>query len=331
MSPFLKRALPLLILFALLLPVGIYFAGKKAPPPAVAPAPVETAAASPTLSVLADTPDWSALEVFQETITRDDFERLLTTVFASGSAWRRFIDIDENEARIQTGDSAEFLLRFAPPGQAATPPRAWKTTADLPPAPPGKPLDGLHIAIDPGHIGGEWAKIEERWFVVGDGTPVREGDMTLKVAGLLKTQLETFGATVSLVRTKAEPVTPLRPEDLLGLAAETLDASATPAAIRRTAERFFYRTAEIRARAELVNETLKPDLVLCLHFNAERDRAVKTPCQHQGGHKGQPAPQPVHGQRGQPGADAVKLMLGEPEQRHGPKAEGKGELRAFHG
>jgi hypothetical protein len=35
------------------------------------------------------------------------------------------------------------------------------------------------------------------------------------------------------------------------------------------AERLFYRTAEIHARAQRVNETLKPDLVLCLHFNAD--------------------------------------------------------------
>jgi len=38
---------------------------------------------------------------------------------------------------------------------------------------------------------------------------------------------------------------------------------------RKLAERLFYRTAEIRARAELVNHSIKPDLVLCLHFNAE--------------------------------------------------------------
>jgi hypothetical protein len=32
----------------------------------------------------------------------------------------------------------------------------------------------------------------------------------------------------------------------------------------------FYRLAEIRRRAELVNTQLKPDLVVCVHFNAER-------------------------------------------------------------
>ena len=35
------------------------------------------------------------------------------------------------------------------------------------------------------------------------------------------------------------------------------------------AEKLFYRTAEIRARADKVNDRIEPDLVLCLHLNAE--------------------------------------------------------------
>jgi hypothetical protein len=111
--------------------------------------------------------------------------------------------------------------------------------------------------------------MEERWFVVGDGTPVCEGDMTLLVARLLKPRLEALGAEVSMVREKCEPVTPLRPESLLNAAEDAGADPDSPAALQRLAERLFYRTAEIRARAKLVNSTLKPDLVLCLHFNAE--------------------------------------------------------------
>jgi hypothetical protein len=104
--------------------------------------------------------------------------------------------------------------------------------------------------------------MEGRWFSVDGGPPVCEGDLTLKVAQLLKPRLESLGASVSLVRSTNEPLTPLRPADLLSEAPSDGDP-------RKQAERLFYRTAEIRARAELVNLTLKPDLVLCLHFNAE--------------------------------------------------------------
>jgi N-acetylmuramoyl-L-alanine amidase len=290
MSLFSKRQLPLLFIASILLLVVVLFLLRPATPvdPPPAPSEIPTAglppeetrpavadfpeAPPPALSILASAPDWTLLEKFQETITREDFEQQLSGVFTTGDAWRNVIEIDEEEARIQTGfspDEGTFHLRFAPAGETVTAPRNWRSTAELPAAPLEKPLDGLHIAIDPGHIGGKWAKMEERWFVVGDGQPVREGNMTLKVANLLKPRLESLGATVSLVRDKLEPVTPIRPEALLSLAQESSAPDDSPASLQRLTERLFYRTAEIRARAELVNETIKPDLVLCLHFNAE--------------------------------------------------------------
>jgi hypothetical protein len=72
-----------------------------------------------------------------------------------------------------------------------------------------------------------------------------------------------------MVRDSPDPITPLRPEALMELAADSGDDQATEESLRKFAERLFYRTAEIRARAELVNRTLMPDLVLCLHFNAD--------------------------------------------------------------
>ncbi len=246
------------------------------PPPAEDPAPVDPPAEEERpplslLSVLAENPDWQALEAFQETITRSDFERLLTTVFTTGEAWRGYITIGDAEAHIHTGRPEPddvFILRFAGADPAPLP-RHWRSTSELPPAPEGKPLDGLHIAIDPGHIGGEWARMEERWFVVGGGQPVCEGDMTLHVANLLRPRLEALGAKVSLVRETPEPVTPLRPDSLASAARDAHAPEDSPESLRRFAERLFYRTAEIRERARIVNETLQPDLVLCLHFNAE--------------------------------------------------------------
>jgi N-acetylmuramoyl-L-alanine amidase len=266
MSPLLKRALPLLVALALLLPAVIYLTMKKVPPAQ----PAKTPIIPPTLSELGKKPDWSQLEVFQNTISRADFERLLTSFFTAGGTWKPFIEITDAAARIRTGAEPEYFeLRFATSNLTKPVPRRWKTTAELPPASEEKPLDGLHIAIDPGHIGGDWAKIEERWLLVGEGPPIREGDMTLLVAKLLKPKLEALGARVSMVREKTEPVTPLRPDSLMDIAADTADAPDSPDALRKLAERLFYRTAEIRARAKLVNETLKPDLVLCLHFNAD--------------------------------------------------------------
>ena len=146
------------------------------------------------------------------------------------------------------------------------------------------PLSGVKIAIDPGHLGGSWAKMEERWFQIGNSIPVVEGDMTLRVAQILAPRLESLGATVTLVRSAPGPVTTVRPEALKAQAEASLrergvtnlrpsylgpDDPNREDSIPWEAERLFYRVDEIHTRAEIVNEKIRPDLVLCLHFDAE--------------------------------------------------------------
>jgi hypothetical protein len=145
-------------------------------------------------------------------------------------------------------------------------------------------LSGVKIALDPGHIGGEWAKMEERWFKSGDAPPVEEGEMTLRVAKMLAAKLRELGARVSFVRDKAEPVTPFRASDFRETARGILKAGGNEnppeefegpddplreQSVRWQSEILFYRASEIRERGRLVNSKLRPDVVLCLHFNAE--------------------------------------------------------------
>lgn len=240
-------------------------------PPAPPAPPEQPAEPPPALSVLGEAPDWTSLERYQETIGREEFERLLDGVFSSAGGWKAWVEINDDAAKVRTGgaDSDEwFVLRFAK-DDAVRAPRHWRSAAELGPAPAARPLAGMKIAIDPGHIGGEWAVMEERWLSIGGGPPVCEGDMTLHVAKLLKPRLEALGAEVSLVRTTPEPVTPLRSESLETIASSGDAAPGSPEDLRKFAERLFYRTAEIRARAKRVNDELRPDLVLCLHFNAD--------------------------------------------------------------
>lgn len=245
------------------------------PPRPGAPAdrpPMPPAPSAPLLSVLAQPPDWSRLGRFHHALTRPEFETLLTSVFVTGGRWREFIEIHDDAVDIRhDADPATGMTRipFASDGRRAVPVRGWRRARELPPFPPGRPLDGLRIAIDPGHLGGPWAMLEERWLQVGDGAPVCEGDMTMAVARHLKPMLEALGASVFLVRDGSDPATRHRPESLLPLAEASAGVAAPDEVIRKTAERLFYRTAEIRARADLVNQHIRPDLVLALHFNAE--------------------------------------------------------------
>ena len=239
------------------------------------------------LSVLGRKPDWSALEKYQATITHDEFVHLLEQVYGSHGYSPELIKIESNAARILMSADAKdyFVLHFAKSAADRRPVPRWRTVPSALPAHVGaEPLTALHIALDPGHLGGTWAQMEERWFKIHDAPPVQEGDMTLWVARLLAPRLESLGAKVSLVRKKTEPLTPYRPSDFEKIARQLLlrtgvadprenfDGPADPQkeqTIGWQRQLLFYRNSEIRRRASLVNSRLRPDLVLCLHFNAE--------------------------------------------------------------
>ena len=221
----------------------------------------------PRLADLGKAPDWSALKRYDGVLSRDEFDTALQDIYLLGP--NRHFDITNEGVRVASTISQHVpRVAFAQGESRTSPPRYWRPASELPLAPEGRPLDGVRIAIDPGHIGGEWAHMEERWYQIEETTPVTEGDMTLLTAKLLAPDLEALGAVVTLVRSRPDPVTELRPDDLRGYA-ERLLSGAPEEKIISLSERMFYRTAEIRARARLVNNTIRPDLVLCLHFNAE--------------------------------------------------------------
>ncbi len=125
--------------------------------------------------------------------------------------------------------------------------------------------------------------MEGRWFKLGESKPVMEGNLTLMTAEHLAKKLATMGAQIVWVRRSNRPTTEKRPSDFFELARGILAAqgNAEPRTtytefedpgrgntVQFQAELLFYRMSEIRRRAEIVNRDLKPDLVLCLHFNA---------------------------------------------------------------
>ena len=104
--------------------------------------------------------------------------------------------------------------------------------------------------------------------------------MTLIVAKLLKKRLEALGAEVWLTRSRNGATTSLRPNKLRKAAEGSLQeegASLSPTRLQFEAERLFYRVGEIRNRARVVNELIRPVLVICLHFNAEEWGILHTP------------------------------------------------------
>lgn len=251
--------------------------------------------AADSLGVLGAHPRWNVLEKYQETITHDEFAHLIQDVYCTHGFADDLIKIENDSARILKNRDAQsfFTLRFAKDeGACHRVPRLWRPAKSLPAPKQNKPLAGLRIALDPGHLGGKWAKMEERWFQVGDSPPIQEGDLVLRVARLLAPRLKELGATVFFVRKNNQPITTKRPDDFKELAkkilikngvpeprkdVEDLNDPAKEQTVRWQSEILFYRYSEIRRRAVLVNSKLQPDLVLCLHFNAEGWGDPKSP------------------------------------------------------
>lgn len=246
-----------------------------------------TFAADNNIGILGSKPKWDVLEHYQGTITHDELAHLINDVYCTHGIPDDLVRIDQGSAQIMTDRTTQsaFTLEFAADKNSkARVPRLWRPAKALPPAKPSKPLAGVRIALDPGHLGGKWAKMEERWFQVGSSKPVTEGDLTLRVSRLLATRLRKLGATVLFVRNSTQPTTPKRPADFRELAKNILIKNGVPrprdqvlnpldpekeGSVRWQSEMLFYRYSEIRRRAVLVNSKLHPDLVVCLHFNAE--------------------------------------------------------------
>lgn len=230
---------------------------------------------NPHISSLGEAPDWAQLDTYQNTITKADFVRQIKEVYTVSDSWQKWIDLNEDHALItqSAGDTEAKKYRLAFADSASkTIQRSWRGVAELPAATISKPLNDVIIAIDPGHIGGEWAELEERNFSVKGIKPVREGEMTLIVAQKIKVALEQLGAEAILVRDKLAPVNPLRPEHYTHDAYEEIVGRGlipSSALVDSLRKKMFYRIGEIRNRARIINSIIKPDFVICLHFNAD--------------------------------------------------------------
>ena len=234
----------------------------------------------PFIARLGEVPDWSALDDYQRTITREEFTYLLHHCYArSPEEASDHIQIRSDRVLIlkqsNFPERGWYDLRFRTEDKLSTDgPRFWRKPVEMDDLPDNstKPLQGLRIAIDPGHIGGEWVTWDDRHFLLGKDTiPVREGEMTLTVARVLERDLTLLGATVFLSRESHHPTTTERVETLGEEARAYLLQRwqiPSPRLIASTAKSMFAISSEIRARGELLNGSFQPDLALCLHFDA---------------------------------------------------------------
>lgn len=229
---------------------------------------------SANLTDLSEAPDWNQLEEYQFTITREDFVRLLGDVYTINEEWKKWIEVSDDYATIRThleDESRTYQLHFSNAERQEEVVKYWRKKGSIKLSDGNLPLEGLRVLLDPGHIGGNFASIEERKFKFNETAPVQEGNLSLIVAKHLETQLEALGAEVDLTRYENEPVNPKRARDYAEYARLKMEANnkiITEDTLLRESEKLFYRAGEIRERAKVVNTEYKPDIAICIHFNA---------------------------------------------------------------
>ncbi|MBT3982076.1 MAG: hypothetical protein HOE90_12025 [Bacteriovoracaceae bacterium] len=152
---------------------------------------------------------------------------------------------------------------------------------------PFRPLKGLKVALDPGHIGGKFSKLEKKYVLMDGGRiDFNEGDLNYYTALKLKLMLERAGAEVFMTRGK-ESAALGSFDDWFSIDKNIMDAYdswrlakfgahkdaegrladiALFKAERETTFYVFFGREEMRKRADLINE-FNPDFTLLIHYN----------------------------------------------------------------
>ena len=159
--------------------------------------------------------------------------------------------------------------------------------------PNAKKLEGIRIAIDPGHIANDFTMgdLEKKHIIIKgdsingikDSIEIAEGILTFATAQLLKDKLEKEGAIVFLTRTAdhcafGKTFTQWKKTDFknavdslykIGELKSSQKQYFLSAKVKdRDIFRVIFRDLELAKRAELINK-FKPDYTVVIHFNVD--------------------------------------------------------------
>src|SRR5258708_22800722 len=83
------------------------------------------------LSPLSSAPDWQGLDVFQQTITHDEFTQLLAGVYSPNVDLAPWFEIEPTQVRIAKGYGGLFTLKFSVDSACQVSPRDWRSHQQL--------------------------------------------------------------------------------------------------------------------------------------------------------------------------------------------------------
>lgn len=217
--------------------------------------------------------DFSYFDCYQNRLTYEEIKIKIENYLEKDPEIKKFYQLTPEA--FQVGDlehgQTDYVLHLKPAS-------SLNQTASILPGGCVKRSDlrGMKIALDPGHFGGMFAELEERYVKIPaehtkDGQPLcfYEGDLTYLTALELKRLLEAEGAIVFMTRS--------------GLGKGALEQDFFSWLMNRSdlvdtlLSRLFrneYNREDLRKRAEKIN-AFKPDITVIIHYNAHLSESEK--------------------------------------------------------
>lgn len=207
---------------------------------------------------------FSSFDRFDEKWTKDEIEERLALFLKKDGNLGSFFTITEDQIILYNGPETQkdreidFSLKLA----------KEKGKGEKQKKKQG--LVGLKIAIDPGHFGGMYSRLEERYIdlppSVNRERPIQfdEGTLSLLTALYLKVLLEKEGAIVFLTRDRIGRG--VYPEDFFDWLRKHPSLWSGEVSLTRLFRRF-YNPLDLRARAKIIN-AFEPDLTIVIHYNS---------------------------------------------------------------
>lgn len=227
---------------------------------------------------------------YQKTFSKEEVQEKIKTMLEQEPSIRDYYDIKEHALEIyaskedkQKGE-VEFALEFG------SKPKVQKKI----PVPQSSqfPLKDLRIAIDPGHFGGEFARLEERYIHmrplpergIFEEIEFNEGELAVITAKKLAQKLEALGAEVLLTKTKPGEAVYKKSYEVwmkenfdeaiasLEMCFENPDQQKQERKywIEKASESEIFRSTynflDIQRRAEIIN-AFKPHVTIACHYN----------------------------------------------------------------
>lgn len=229
--------------------------------------------------------------IYQGCFSREEIEIKIENALKKDKEISEFFHLDNEGLKIFSSKedkklrNPEFVLYF---GEKEKPHSTHFSFSDN----PSKPLQGLRVAIDPGHIGGSFSRLEERYIHmkpkedkrIYDEIFFNEGELAIITAKKLQQKLKALGAQVFLTKSEEgasvlkKDFTTWLQEDYSKAISLMVTRQKNPTIQEKEKDywekkaskseifRSTYNYLDVEKRAELIND-FNPHVTVTCHFN----------------------------------------------------------------